>query len=619
VLKRLKEADARQREKILARVDIKEGFLGQLENEKDDQDKSSPSTGRCANVVKNDSSDSGSEDEYDVSTFLSLDDKGKIKIYGPSSSLHTGSPSVGTPTKCRITETDAYQLIANAALSRQKEHHLRQRPTIGGIPGELALHLLDLHWNRAHHTFLLTYRPAIMRDLLHGGPYCSEFLLNAIFAITSKYSDRVEIRSDRTDPSTAGAMFFQKCEELIANQQLLYQSSIPTICALVILGGTFNATGHSSKGWLYTGYALRMVYDLGLHLDSQEIAGSVEDLEIRRRVFWGAFICDKLMSLYFGRPVTIQLKDAHVSRSFLDTYEEMELWQPYDDAAIGSWKSHGGTTPVPVYSVSTFQRLCSLSKIMARIMNRIYRLGATAISAGPHLTNIDQSLETWYNTLPSHLAFEPWKQHGETQSAAPNVIGLLTTYNACVILLHRPFISCGHLRATSIPSNSWKRCNVAARNITSLVTAYRNLYGLRRASYLLAYAVYVACTIHARSPATGPNTEGGRSLLTISLKYLDELEVANSGVASQARVIRRLMEANNISAVDAGKDIWYETWLPKSAIDPALQFPADPNFTSPNFTEFQDCAGFPTFDTNTHDIDLLFGFMDSTMPHLSAS
>ena len=42
-----------------------------------------------------------------------------------------------------------------------------------GVDPELAWHLLDLHWNRQHHAFMVTYRPAFMRDMASGGPYFS--------------------------------------------------------------------------------------------------------------------------------------------------------------------------------------------------------------------------------------------------------------------------------------------------------------------------------------------------------------------------------------------------------------------------------------------------------------
>ncbi|GAB1212283.1 hypothetical protein ATERTT37_001417 [Aspergillus terreus] len=451
--------------------------------------------------------DSTSDEEYDPTTFLSRDECGTVGIFGLTSALHARSPTDDAQSSPRIrAEPDRYQLIAEAALQRQKEHDLRVLPTIAGIPAELAMHLLDLHWNRQHHTFLLTYRPAFMRDLLHGGPYCSEFLLNAVFACSSKFSERLDVRADPHRPETAGKHFFERCDQIIAEESLLTHSSIPTIAGLIMLGSTFNAWGQTSKGWLYTGFALRMVHDLGLHLDCKEIAGSsAEDIEVRRRVFWAAFICDKLQSLYLGRPFTIQLRDAHVSRDFMDTFEENELWTPYVDPLNPPTHSPLSFRPTRIHSVSVFQQLCSLSKIMTSIIDRFYMVSATGPRARKHLAQIDRRLTTWYLKLPPALRFEPWADDPTAPSsatvAAPNIIILLTTYNALVILLHRPFIG-----ASQPASDSWERCLTAARNITSLALAYRSAYSLRRANYLLSYAVYVACTIHARNPAIREST-----------------------------------------------------------------------------------------------------------------
>jgi hypothetical protein len=119
---------------------------------------------------------------------------------------------------------------------------------IDGAPINLAMHLLDLHWNRQHHTFLLTYRPAFMRDLVHGGPYCSKFLLNAIFACVSKYLDRVEPRDEPSNPLTAGRRFFRRCDALLAENPPWGRPTIPTVVAFLLLGSTFITQGEISKG-----------------------------------------------------------------------------------------------------------------------------------------------------------------------------------------------------------------------------------------------------------------------------------------------------------------------------------------------------------------------------------
>ncbi|KEF51710.1 uncharacterized protein A1O9_12345 [Exophiala aquamarina CBS 119918] len=69
-----------------------------------------------------------------------------------------------------------------------------------GVPMDMAMHLLDLHWNRLNLIYLQTYRPAIMDSLFNNGPYVSELLLNAIYLQSSLYSDRKGLQLDAQDP-----------------------------------------------------------------------------------------------------------------------------------------------------------------------------------------------------------------------------------------------------------------------------------------------------------------------------------------------------------------------------------------------------------------------------------
>lgn len=154
------------------------------------------------------------------------------------------------------------------------------------------MHLLSLHWNRQHHSFLLTYRPAFMRDMACDGPYFSKILLNAIYFGASKFSPRREVRRDPDDVRTAGWAFRQRVRELLGNA--LDSSDITTIQALLVMTNSLFALGDErSAAWLYAGLAFRMIIDLGMHVDAPGLAiqrkFSDEDLEVRRRVFWGAF------------------------------------------------------------------------------------------------------------------------------------------------------------------------------------------------------------------------------------------------------------------------------------------------------------------------------------------
>ena len=351
------------------------------------------------------------------------------------------------------------------------------------------------------------------------------------------------------DPSTAGRRFFRRCDELLAEPNLLTSPSIPTIMALLLLGSTYNSRGETSKGWLYTGYALRMVFDLGLHLDPKEGNHSPEEAEIRRRVFWAAFICDKLQSLYLGRPTTINPRDAHVSRNFQDTFEELELWKPYTDRTSALNPGSLSSRPTMIHSVSTFQQFCLLSRIMTKIINRFYVVGASSRNAKAGLQAVDDALQSWKHCLPKELHFEPQVVSMLTEHyPSPNIMNLHATFHSLIILLHRPFISDGHLRLITAPEVSWKRCTSAAKGITSIVLAYRTAYTLQAAPYILSYALYVACTIHVRNAAAERNrTRDKSSMLSSSLQCLDELCKANPGVKRPVSIIRRLMATNGLS------------------------------------------------------------------------
>jgi len=512
-----------------------------------------------------DTPNASSDDEVGISHFISLDENGKPNSFGPSSALHVPSQSESAQSpphhvyfRSPEAEIIQHRLIANAALARQMEHNIASLSSIDGTSTDIGLQLLDLHWTRQHHTFLLTYRPAIMRDLRTSGPYASPFLVNAIFACSSKYSSLPDIRDDPNDPSTAGRQFFRKCDGLLARDSLLTRPTLPTVVGLLLLGSTFNSRGETSKGWLYTGYALRMVYDLGLHLDPQQTTTDAEDIEIRRRVYWGAFVCDKLQSLYLGRPVALHLWDSQVSLDFHDLYEENERLQLRTNPDLTT--SHGESSPnILLYSVSTFQQLCSLSKIMATIISRFYIVRTTFSNAQRSLEQVDQALQQWKNDLSSELDFQPWLST-PPKYPAPNVMLLHSLYYTLIILVHRPFISDGHLRSTSQPLQSWERCTVAARRITTIATAYRTAFGLFNGPYLLGYTVYVACTIHVRNAASdAQSSHDHASLLATGLKCLDELCVPNPGVARPARVIRKLIEVNNVNLISPSKAPFHST------------------------------------------------------------
>ncbi|KAL4867583.1 hypothetical protein BDV12DRAFT_186631 [Aspergillus spectabilis] len=446
-------------------------------------------------------------------------------------------------------------LVAEAAKQRQMEqlNFSQGKLVFDGVDPELGMHLLSLHWNRQHHSFLITYRPAFMRDMACNGPYFSKLLLNAIYFGAAKFSPRLEVRKDPNDVRTAGWRYRERVRELLVGA--LDYSDITTIQALLIMTNSLFALGDErSAAWLYAGLAFRMLTDLGMHVDLTSMHRfSDEDLEIRRRVFWAAFVVDKIQSLYQGRPVSLKETDALVPIKFLDTYEELEHWQPF--AYSTSAPDYPGT---PAYSTSTFTFLCKLSLTMSDILSCIYTERSFDQSPAELARMLDQlqlRLDQWQASLPEHLRFDPWKAHS-VAFPPPHVSSLHAMHNVLVILLHRPFVADGHLYSTSraISVDSFKKCASAASNISILLRAYHRAFSIRRAPYLISYATYVAATILTRIAARRRNDSTAHANLATCLAVFKENQETNSAVRKASMIIYNLMKKLGVTIDNVSVD-----------------------------------------------------------------
>ena len=111
-------------------------------------------------------------------------------------------------------------------------------------------------------------------------------------------------------------------------------SSMPTIQGLLLLGQRDCAHGNLSQGWMYTGMAFRAMRGMGIHLDCSRLpifglgTLTVEDREIRCRLFWSAFTWDKIISLAVGRTQTFNAHQTVSPSHIVDDTEDGGVWQP---------------------------------------------------------------------------------------------------------------------------------------------------------------------------------------------------------------------------------------------------------------------------------------------------
>ncbi|KAF2171327.1 hypothetical protein M409DRAFT_63659 [Zasmidium cellare ATCC 36951] len=474
--------------------------------------------------------------------------------HGPTSTLFDDAAARRQDRPWLSSEREAWMpklLLAAAAEQRQLEsiNARAGKLDFDGVDPELGLHLLNLHWNRQHHAYQATYRPAFMRDMACGGPYFSKILLNAIYYGASKFSPRLDIRKDPTDVRTAGWRFRDRVRDLLG--PALDHSQVTTIQALLQMSNSLFALGdEQSASWVYAGTAFRMIIDLGLHVDATALPNlqrlSDEDIEIRRRVFWSAFVIDKMQSLYQGRPASLQAADCQVPIQFLDTYEELEHWQPF---AYTSDNKYMGSAS---YSVSTFSELCKLCIILTDILNKMYREERTKKPASAlieDLKSLEDSIQEWKTQLPAHLHLDLSKSAESLHIPPPHVLSLLAMWNVLRVLLHRPFVSDGHLHSTSpsIAVTSFVACAEAATNIVKLVRLYDHAFSVRRAPYLIPYATYVAATVHVRIAAKRASASEAHDCLKTCLFVFDQNSATNWAVRKASMVIKNLMKKMDVA------------------------------------------------------------------------
>lgn len=88
-------------------------------------------------------------------------------------------------------------------------------------------------------------------------------------------------------------------------------------------------------------------------------------------------------------------------------------------------------------------------------------------------------------------------------------------YYSLVILLHRPFVSDGHMNATSpaVIRDAFATCAAAASGIDAVLRVFLQRFCITTVPYFMSFATYVSGTIHVRIAAqSGRDSEAYKSL-----------------------------------------------------------------------------------------------------------
>ncbi|ORY23128.1 fungal-specific transcription factor domain-domain-containing protein [Naematelia encephala] len=187
-----------------------------------------------------------------------------------------------------------------------------------GMPNPVIMsHLLDVFMEHFGCQFPCLNRAELDQSLASGTG--SVFLFTCIAAIAARFSKHPAIALPSLRPHEYGDSFGKVAKNLQGS--MLAVPSRDTIIALLLLAHLGFANDSESEEWMFTGMAVRMAIDLGLHLVSEgdcraddqdpgeESDISAEERRLNRLVFWSVLLLDFALAFGVGRQTTFRVEE----------------------------------------------------------------------------------------------------------------------------------------------------------------------------------------------------------------------------------------------------------------------------------------------------------------------
>ncbi|ORY02156.1 hypothetical protein K493DRAFT_312150 [Basidiobolus meristosporus CBS 931.73] len=408
---------------------------------------------------------------------LTLDDHGRVRYCGTSSGFYL------------LRQTDRYQKgvfkmrsCAPEKLNLTEFKDSEFNPSL--LPSsKLFGYLLETYFNCVNPIFPLLHKAEFLDRLGDIDAEPPFFLLNSILAIAAVFiSSETILTKENLTPET----FYERARMLL--DRTYEVSSLENIQALILLGIYQHITYSGMRAWLYSGMAIRMAEDLGLHRNPEkwDIEGlTQQEKETRKRVWWVCYQIDRHGSVCVGRPLCIDDRYYDTTLPCIDPNSEIE--------------SGISVSPQSGLALKPFVQVIRLKEIIGRIMSDIYPI-RTVPSQNPQknksiLLELDSALHSWLVSLPEGLHYNPSDYSSNKPPQSPTLIYAHMWYHCALILLHRPYIpKTGE--NYRFPYPSLPICTTAANRTTTIALACLDSPSLEHVIVLLLFPVFTSSTIH---------------------------------------------------------------------------------------------------------------------------
>ncbi|KAL2840797.1 hypothetical protein BJY01DRAFT_257277 [Aspergillus pseudoustus] len=396
---------------------------------------------------------------------------GKTQFYGPTSTFNLADMlGTGHPKAHATAQSDALECLTSLGDNKV-------------APAAIESHLINLYfcWQDPsfHVVDRVVYDEAMAKwYAMEDSSFYSESLRNAMCALGAAFEARYH-PSFVTFPKSLVEFFGDRAKALLEME--LDNPSVATVQALVILSNLETGNGRDARGWLYSGMAMRLAFNLALHLDISSHVSSglmtVVEADLRRTVFWAAYTVDHELGFHLGRPFRTNMEDVTVKPNSMADRHQHGKWAPY--ISLDSMYPGSG---VPDCINAVREGQITLCEIMAPCGYVLY--GTSSISKVV-LQQLNEKtvakLLTWKAGLSPLLQID---LDDQTSPYTPQVMLLHMQYYQNMIYAHRPWMSKSHLQPQPPkgPGHRHARemCIQSAICIARVLVMYEARYTLRR-------------------------------------------------------------------------------------------------------------------------------------------
>ncbi|KAG1054765.1 hypothetical protein G6F46_003816 [Rhizopus delemar] len=249
-------------------------------------------------------------------------------------------------------------------------------------------HLISVFFSQCHHLLPILSRSMFYDQLRIKGTLITPLLLNVMYAHAAK----------QLDPNSAlnaqGDIFYHRARKLM--DDFLDVPRISTVIALIYMAfyESSQYRHQSSRAWMYSGMAIRMCFQLGLHTCHYSSQMSQCDIELRKRVLWACFVMDKVESCTMERPWMLKSKDITI-----------DLPNPLPE-----------DTTQERLVLEAFNQVCRLMMLVEKVVRFFaYDMSIWTMNEENQIVQFLDALHRWREMLPPELQ---WTGEGVPATAA---------------------------------------------------------------------------------------------------------------------------------------------------------------------------------------------------------